>query len=165
MSLPAFVHPVGHGIHVVDTGFHRDDFDAAYLLVQDGRAAFVDTGTNFSVPRLLAEVAGAMRILERPEPAAYLEALRRYSQVELIDRAQVPGGHQLDTLADALASMEYFLETLHDPHGQRLDLLDKTRASLEALRYWPQWVGLWQHARGGSLQRTQSRRAREHQVG
>ena len=54
MSLPAIVHPVGHGIHVVDTGFHRDDFDAAYLLVQDGRAAFVDTGTNFSVPRLLA---------------------------------------------------------------------------------------------------------------
>ncbi|MFM7532157.1 MAG: MBL fold metallo-hydrolase [Rubrivivax sp.] len=38
----------------MDTGFHRDDFDAAYLIVQDGRAAFVDTGTNFSVPRLLA---------------------------------------------------------------------------------------------------------------
>jgi hypothetical protein len=37
----------------VDTGFHRDDFDAAYLIVEDGRAAFVDTGTNFSVPRLL----------------------------------------------------------------------------------------------------------------
>jgi glyoxylase-like metal-dependent hydrolase (beta-lactamase superfamily II) len=54
MSLPTFVHPLGHGIHLVDTGFHRDDFDAAYLLVQDGRAAFIDTGTNFSVPRLLA---------------------------------------------------------------------------------------------------------------
>ena len=54
MSLPPFVHPLGHGIHLVDTGFHRDDFDAAYLVVQDGRAAFIDTGTNFSVPRLLA---------------------------------------------------------------------------------------------------------------
>ncbi len=109
--------------------------------VRNAFVAFVETDWNHAaleaVPRLLAEVAGAMRILERPEPAGYLEALRRYSQVELIDRAQVPGGHQLDTLADALASMEYFLETLHDPHGQRLDLLDKTRASLEALRYWP----------------------------
>jgi glyoxylase-like metal-dependent hydrolase (beta-lactamase superfamily II) len=38
----------------VDTGFHRDDFDAAYLIVQDARAAFIDTGTNHSVPRLLA---------------------------------------------------------------------------------------------------------------
>ncbi len=109
--------------------------------VRNAFVTFVETDWSHSalesVPRLLAEVAGAMRMLERPEPAEYLEALRRYSQVELIDRAQVPGGRQLDTLADALSSMEYFLETLHDPHGQRLDLLDKTRASLEALRYWP----------------------------
>ena len=109
--------------------------------VRNAFVAFVETDWSHSalesVPRLLAEVAGAMRMLERPEPAGYLEALRRYSQVELIDRAQVPGGRQLDTLADALSSMEYFLETLHDPHGQRLDLLEKTRASLEALHYWP----------------------------
>ena len=52
MALP-YVHPIDHGIHRIDTGFHRDDFDAAYLIVEDGRAAFVDTGTNFSVPRLL----------------------------------------------------------------------------------------------------------------
>jgi glyoxylase-like metal-dependent hydrolase (beta-lactamase superfamily II) len=45
---------VGHGIHVVDTGFHRPDFDAAYLMVEDGRAAFIDTGTTHSVPHLLA---------------------------------------------------------------------------------------------------------------
>jgi glyoxylase-like metal-dependent hydrolase (beta-lactamase superfamily II) len=41
------------GIHVIDTGFHRPRFDASYLLVEKGRAAFVDTGTNHSVPRLL----------------------------------------------------------------------------------------------------------------
>jgi glyoxylase-like metal-dependent hydrolase (beta-lactamase superfamily II) len=48
---------LGHGIHVVDTGFHRPRFDAAYLIVERGRAAFVDTGTNHSVPRLLAALA------------------------------------------------------------------------------------------------------------
>ncbi len=48
------VEAVGHGIHVVDTGFYRPRFDAAYLIVERGRAAFVDTGTNHSVPRLLA---------------------------------------------------------------------------------------------------------------
>jgi glyoxylase-like metal-dependent hydrolase (beta-lactamase superfamily II) len=53
-TLPPFVQPLGHGIHAIDTGFHRDDFDAAYLLVDDGRAAFIDTGTAFAVPRLLA---------------------------------------------------------------------------------------------------------------
>ena len=52
-SLPPFVQPLSDGIHVVDTGFHRPGFDAAYLVVEDGRGAFVDTGTNHSVDRLL----------------------------------------------------------------------------------------------------------------
>ncbi|WP_325478275.1 MBL fold metallo-hydrolase [Piscinibacter sp.] len=50
----AFLQTHGDGIHVVDTGFHRPHFDAAYLIVEDGRAAFVDTGTNHALPRLLA---------------------------------------------------------------------------------------------------------------
>ncbi len=53
MPLP-YVQALPHGIHVIDTGFHRPQFDAAYLIVEQGRAAFVDTGTNFAVPRLLA---------------------------------------------------------------------------------------------------------------
>jgi glyoxylase-like metal-dependent hydrolase (beta-lactamase superfamily II) len=52
--LPDFVQALDHGIHVVDTGFQRPRFDAAYLVVDDGRAAFIDTGTNHGVPRLLA---------------------------------------------------------------------------------------------------------------
>ena len=41
MALP-FVHALPHGIHVIDTGFHRPLFDAAYLLVEDSRAAFIE---------------------------------------------------------------------------------------------------------------------------
>ena len=53
MALP-YVQALPHGIHVIDTGFQRPLFDAAYLIVENGRAAFIDTGTNFAVPRLLA---------------------------------------------------------------------------------------------------------------
>jgi glyoxylase-like metal-dependent hydrolase (beta-lactamase superfamily II) len=53
-DFPDFVQPLPNGVAVIDTGFHRPLFDAAYLLVEAGRAAFVDTGTNASVPRLLA---------------------------------------------------------------------------------------------------------------
>lgn len=42
------------GITTIDTGFFRPRFDAAYLVVEQGRAAFIDVGTNHSVPRLLA---------------------------------------------------------------------------------------------------------------
>jgi len=54
MPLPTWLHDLGGAVYAVDTGFQREHFDAAYLLVQGGRAAFVDTGTNFAVPRLLA---------------------------------------------------------------------------------------------------------------
>ena len=43
-----------HGIHTIDTGFQRPQFDAAFLMVEQGRAAFIDCGTNHSVPAMLA---------------------------------------------------------------------------------------------------------------
>lgn len=46
-----------HGIFVVDTGFPAACSDAAYLVVEQGRAAFVDTGTHTAVPRLLDALA------------------------------------------------------------------------------------------------------------
>ena len=55
--------PLGHGIWVIDTGYQRPQFDAAYLMVEQGRAAFIDTGTSLALPRLLAalDVAGVAR--------------------------------------------------------------------------------------------------------
>lgn len=47
------------GIHTIDTGFVRPGFDAAYLVVEHGHAAYIDCGTGFSVPRLLAALTPA----------------------------------------------------------------------------------------------------------
>ncbi|HEX7732653.1 MAG TPA: MBL fold metallo-hydrolase [Rhodanobacter sp.] len=47
------------GIHTIDTGFVRPRFDAAYLIVERGRGAFVDCGTNHAVPRMLAALDDA----------------------------------------------------------------------------------------------------------
>lgn len=45
----------GHyGIFTIDTGFHRPEFCAAYLIKEAGHAAIVDCGTNHCVPRMLA---------------------------------------------------------------------------------------------------------------
>jgi glyoxylase-like metal-dependent hydrolase (beta-lactamase superfamily II) len=48
-----------HAIHSIDTGFHRPGFDASYLIVENGRAAFVDCGLNSSLPQLLTALADA----------------------------------------------------------------------------------------------------------
>jgi glyoxylase-like metal-dependent hydrolase (beta-lactamase superfamily II) len=44
---------VGDGIVAIDTEYMRPRLDASHLIVSGGRAAFVDTGTNDSVPLLL----------------------------------------------------------------------------------------------------------------
>ncbi|GAB1408397.1 hypothetical protein MASR1M8_23160 [Thermomonas brevis] len=152
-SLDDQVARLGHGLGEVDggdllaqesrkvMGALAREAAANFAEVRSAFVAFVETdwdhGSLDAVPRLLGEVAGAMRMLELPEPAGYLEALRRYSHAELIGPRAIPGGGPLDTLADALAGMEYYLESLQDPLGVRQDMLDKARTSLEQLAYWP----------------------------
>ncbi|MEM7502708.1 MAG: MBL fold metallo-hydrolase [Pseudomonadota bacterium] len=50
---------LGAGITAIDTDYVRPQLDASHLIVDQGRAAFVDTGTNSSVPNLLQALAEA----------------------------------------------------------------------------------------------------------
>lgn len=47
----------GHGISAIDSGFGRPLLDAIHLIVEGDRAALVDTGTNASLPLVLATLA------------------------------------------------------------------------------------------------------------
>ncbi|MFM9437614.1 glyoxylase-like metal-dependent hydrolase (beta-lactamase superfamily II) [Janthinobacterium sp. CG_23.3] len=47
----------GNGITAFDSGYVRPLLAAIHLLVEDGRAAFIDTGTNASLPNALAALA------------------------------------------------------------------------------------------------------------
>ena len=42
-----------HGISAIDSGYIRPTLDAIHLMVEGGRAAIIDTGTNHSVPLVL----------------------------------------------------------------------------------------------------------------
>ena len=44
---------VAPGIYCVDTGFVREHFDASYMVLDGDEVAFIDVGTNYSVPRFL----------------------------------------------------------------------------------------------------------------
>ena len=114
---------------------------ANFIQARQALVAFVETSWQHEqladVPRLLNEVSGALRMMELAQPADYLVAVSRYTESELIRRRRVPNGRQLDTLADALASLEYYLEALREQRGNRDDILDIARNSLESLGYWP----------------------------
>lgn len=59
MPQPPSTSYFGHGITAVDTDYVRPHLDASHLVIRDGCAAFVDTGTTHSVPRLLEALSAA----------------------------------------------------------------------------------------------------------
>jgi glyoxylase-like metal-dependent hydrolase (beta-lactamase superfamily II) len=46
--------PLGGGLHLIDTDYVRPGLAAAHLVVDGGRAAFIDTGPGPAAPKLLA---------------------------------------------------------------------------------------------------------------
>lgn len=46
-----------HGIHAFDSEYVRPQLAAIHVVVENGRAAFIDTGTNHSLPRALSALA------------------------------------------------------------------------------------------------------------
>ncbi|HEY2344451.1 MAG TPA: Hpt domain-containing protein [Xanthomonadaceae bacterium] len=103
--------------------------------------AFIEAGWDHAqlhdVPRLLDEVSGAMQLLEQPRSARQLHALSVFTQIELVKLQRVPDAPQMDRLADALASLEYYLEALRDHRPQRDRILELAEHGLVALGYWP----------------------------
>lgn len=103
--------------------------------------AFVESNWDHAqladVPRLLDEVGGALRIMEITDAPQLLLAVRRFTEDELLRRHRVPNGQQMDTLADALASLEYYLEAVRDHRSGRGKILEVAERSLESLGYWP----------------------------
>ncbi len=103
--------------------------------------AFIEAGWDHAqlndVPRLLDEVAGAMHLLEQARAATQLHALSVFTQIELVQLQRVPDAAQMDRLADALASLEYYLEALRDHRPQRERILELAEHGLVALGYWP----------------------------
>jgi chemosensory pili system protein ChpA (sensor histidine kinase/response regulator) len=103
--------------------------------------AFVESNWDHAqledVQRLLDEVSGAMRILDITPAAELLQGVAQFTAVELVQHRRVPNGEQMDTLADALASLEYFIEALREQRSERSKILDVARDRLVTLGYWP----------------------------
>ena len=88
------------------------------------------------LPALLVQVRGALAMIPLARAASLLAACNDYIQSHLLMDEQPPTWPQLDGLADALTSIEYYLERLGEDHeapGEQI--LDKAQASLMDLGY------------------------------
>ncbi|HWT15388.1 MAG TPA: Hpt domain-containing protein [Patescibacteria group bacterium] len=103
--------------------------------------AFIESGWQHdkaeSIPRLFDEIGGAMRMVQLGEASDLLAAMAKFIDVEVLRHKRVPTADQMDRLADAVASIEYYLEATHAQRAGREKILDVTKESLEVLGYWP----------------------------
>lgn len=109
-------------------------------LAKDAIIEFIASQWNHEhlarVPELLTQVRGGLAMISQERAAKLLEACNRYIQEQLLVRQAVPDWHSLDTLADAITGVEYYLERLAEDHGTQGDLiLDVAEDSLESLGY------------------------------
>lgn len=108
---------------------------------KDRIVAFIEAPWDYvrldDCPLLLEEVIGALRMLDINEPAELLGGIVQYLKGHLIEAHSVPSPSELDTLADALESIEYYLEALTDNRPGREQALAMARDRAAALDIEP----------------------------
>jgi len=73
-----------------------------------------DTAQLAEVPQWCNQVKGGLLLLGDSRPAALVESIRAYVARELIDNKKHVSREELDSLADAVCGLEYYLESRKD---------------------------------------------------
>ncbi len=94
------------------------------------------------VPQKLDQVRAGLLLAGEERAAALVAQVCAYVSRELIAGEQVPGDQQLDTLADAICSIEYYVEELKEGAVYGGMVLDVAELSLEKLGYSPLPAGV-----------------------
>ncbi|UCC56675.1 MAG: Hpt domain-containing protein [Gammaproteobacteria bacterium] len=86
-----------------------------------------------SVPGLLQQIRGGLQLAGQDRAAALVEQVDDYLDKALFRGEQLPDAEQLDLLADAICSIEYFVEELAENRLHGGMVLDIAEQSLEKL--------------------------------
>jgi chemosensory pili system protein ChpA (sensor histidine kinase/response regulator) len=107
---------------------------------KDGIVEFIASQWNTDplqvVPERLNAVRGGLDVIQLSKPALILRQCVQFIEEKLLQADQPkPDWRSMDTLADAITSVEYYLERLSDDPATTDDILQLARASVEALGY------------------------------
>jgi len=87
------------------------------------------------VPQLIKQINGSLTMLSLPRATALLSACNSYITSELLENKVIPTEHHLDTLADAISGIEYYLEAFQEGRSERDAILDAVERSVAQLGY------------------------------
>ncbi|WP_298451957.1 Hpt domain-containing protein [uncultured Marinobacter sp.] len=94
-----------------------------------------DTREIEHVPGLLHSIRGGLSLVPLERVASMLASAERYISDVLLSDKHVPDWRQLDTLADAITSIEYYLERLAEGISDNADILRIAEESLAGLGF------------------------------
>ncbi|RBW49209.1 Hpt domain-containing protein [Marinobacter sp. F3R11] len=94
-----------------------------------------DTREIEHVPGLLHSIRGGLSLVPLERVSTMLASAERYISDVLLSDKHVPDWKQLDTLADAITSIEYYLERLDEGISDNEDILKIAEESLASLGF------------------------------
>ena len=96
--------------------------------VKDSLSLYIDMPRNTSlitdVPGLLDQIRGSFEILDMHRPAELMDGCRDYIQTAMIDAKRSQDPAQMDALADAISSIEYFMDSVAGQWGNPDSILN-----------------------------------------
>ena len=124
------------GIFAVDAEYVRPGYAAVHIIQHNGRAAFVDTGTNYSVPHLLAALdelgKGGAHFIRRGEydwddPAKLVDSLVAQIAARFPDQPEPEADARMHPAARLHAALQRVSQHQLVPHDRRAHRLIKKR--------------------------------------
>jgi chemosensory pili system protein ChpA (sensor histidine kinase/response regulator) len=85
------------------------------------------------IPATLDQIRGSLAILDLQRAAQLLDRCTHYVRTELLEKRLVPEEDALNAFADAVSSIEYYLESLAGKWGHPETILDIAEKSLQTL--------------------------------
>ncbi|WP_369601931.1 chemotaxis protein [Hahella sp. SMD15-11] len=112
---------------------------AALALAKKAITAYIESGGDklhlANVVPTLQGVEGALIMIEQKRAARDLGACAQCIQDKLVDAEKRPDSHFLETLADALTALEYYVDSLNRSEVGTVELLKLCDESLRQLGY------------------------------
>lgn len=111
-----------------------DEARGALTLAKRAVTAFIESDYDklhlANLPATLHSIWGGFAMLDDPDAADVLARIAVSIQGKLLDQKEPPSNAVLEALADALTSLEYYIESVGTRDDRNLDLLNLAESSL-----------------------------------
>ena len=113
----------------------RNELEIAKEAILEFIASQWDRSYLYDAPKQIERVIGSTNMLKLQKATAILESCHRYLTDELINGNATPSWRTMDTLADAITSVDYYLERLTENGDKDDTILEVAVGSLASLGY------------------------------